>query len=232
MTQATLDHYELLCKGVYTPKQAARYARLKTSTLKRWIHGDARYQPAVKAELGSDPDDFVTFLDLIQALAIRQIRLDPQKNVSLQRIRNVIDVAERDFCVRYPFARRHTTYLFDDDIVIRLEDDTLIQITGKYKKNQLIDEVVELFADDLAYNEEGMAYRYTPYQYKGKDIVLDPTIRFGEPIVADTGFTAEVLVNAAHTEGSIENAAKMYGVESIDIQAALRYYDWLLGVAA
>lgn len=222
---------EYIGKGIYTPRQAARYARLKTATLTRWVHGSSVGASALRPELRSDPDMFVTFLDLIQALAVRAIRLSDK--VPLQRIRQVIDIAHEQYEIDYPFARKHTTYLFDDDIVLRLRDDLLIQITGKYKGNQLINEVIETYAEDLVHDDNtGLARRYEPLKYRDRTVVLDPSIRFGEPIVEPCGYTVDVLITAVKTEGNVSRAARAYGVTDDDIKTAQRYDDWILGVAA
>lgn len=146
-------------------------------------------------------------------------------------IRQVVDIAKRDYQIEYPFARRHRTYLFNDDVVITLDDETQIQITGKYKKQHCINAVVELYGEDLVYSEATKwAERYNAFTYKGRTVVLDPTIRFGEPVVQPCGMTAVALVDAVKSEGSVDAAMSAFGVERDDILTAQRYDDWLLGV--
>ena len=59
--------------GIYTPEEAAFYARVKTQVLNRWLFGDGRGANVVKPErCGKDEDRIVTFLDLVQAIAIRR----------------------------------------------------------------------------------------------------------------------------------------------------------------
>lgn len=220
----------LFHKGIYTPQQAAHYARVTTQMMLRWIHGSEAGQSAVRAQLTDDPDRFVTFLDLVQALAIRAIR--HERKISLQLIREVVRRAESEYDLPYPFAQRHTTYLFDDDIVIRTPDDRLIQITGKYKHNQLIKPVVELYAEDLIYKIGPLPICYKAYSYKGQDIILDPEVRFGAPCVMPCGFLVDDLLTAVSTEGTAEKAAAIYEIEKDVVIAAQRYDDWLLAIAA
>ena len=227
----TLAAESLIETGIYTPKQAARYARLRSQTLSRWVHGTSGGEPALRAELQDDPDRFVTFVDFVQAMAIRAIRRE--KEIPLQTIRNVVDKAWHDYNVKYPFAVRHTTYRFGDDIVLRLSDDRIVQLTGEYKDHQLINEVVEEYAEDLYYDPEtGLACRYEPMAYRGRTIVLDPKVKFGQPTVQPCGYAVDVLVNARLSEGSVARAASAYGLHMDDIRIAQRYHDWLLGVAA
>lgn len=203
---------------------------MHTSTLKRWIHGSSTGLAAVRAELQDDPDQFITFNDFVQAMAIRSIRLD--RKVPLPLIREAVQRAEEEYGVQYPFARKHTTYLFDDDIVIRIGDDVIVQVTGKYRRNQLITPVVELYAEDLVYDCGPYPVRYQPFTYQDRSVVFDPRVRFGEPLVEPSRYTVDELVVAAKTEGSVLGAAKAYGVDAVEVETALRFNDWLLGIAA
>ena len=72
----------------------------------------------------------VTFLDFVQALAIRAIR--QHHHISLDKIRTAIDRAENEFKVQWPLARKHTIYLLGRDIQIVLEaGGHPVQVTGK-----------------------------------------------------------------------------------------------------
>lgn len=222
------DHGHLIGKGIYTPRQAATYARITTEMMSRWIHGNKKGPPVVRAQLQDDEDRFVTFLDLVQAMAIRSIRKKDRK-ISLDKIRSVIKVAKENYGVEYPFAYRHTTFLFEDDIVIRLQDDTLVQVTGKYKHHDLINGVAEIYMLDLVYDEDNLSQRYVPMKGDGRNVVLDPRVRFGTPYVDSCGITVDALCDAVETEGSMDAAAETYGVGREDVVIALRYADWLAG---
>jgi uncharacterized protein (DUF433 family) len=222
-----------LNKGIYTPQQVARYARLRTQTVNRWVYGNDSGPAAIRASMPEEKGRFITFLDFTQTLALRAIRLaDPQSRISLQKVRKVVDLASQ-MGIEYPFARRHTTWLFDDDIVLRMDDDgTLIQITGKYRNHQLMQPVIELYGEDLVYNADtGLAELYSPFEYKGNRIVFDPTRRFGEPMVEGSGYSVDALVDAAQSEGGVENASQAFGVDQDAIRAAQRFDDWLRGAA-
>jgi uncharacterized protein (DUF433 family) len=58
--------------------------------------------------------------------------------------------------------------------------------------------------------------------------VMNPKHRFGEPLLEGCGYTPEVLFEAAKTEGSIEAAAKAYGVSKEQVEVCVDYFDYLL----
>jgi uncharacterized protein (DUF433 family) len=219
-------------EGIYTIEQAARLARVSPRILRRWINGEGEKEPAFDRKVPLNDADVIGFVDLIQALTIRALRKD--RRITLQKVRDTIIEAEK-LGVFYPFARKHKTYLFADDIVIKLEDGRLVQVTGKYKQQDLIKPVVELYLDDLSFDSvSGLANEYVPLRDadENRRIVISPKIKYGAPIVHPCGYTVGSLINAVDSEGSIESAAEAYDVNVADVKFALRYDDFLVGIAA
>lgn len=181
-----------------------------------------------------DNDDLVSFVELVQCLAIRAIRME--KKISLQRIRAAMELARDKYDIEFPFARKHTTYLFEDDIVIRVRnengEDHIVQITGKYKHHDLIKPVGEFYMEELSYDPDGLADSYTPLANGTRTIVLNPHVRFGHPTVQPCDISVDSLLNALASEGSIEAAADEYTVDREDVLFAVKYDDILSGVAS
>ena len=98
--------------GVYTPAEAAFYARVSSRTMTRWVFGDAGGEPAFERQLRDPSEKVVTFLDLVQTLAVREVR--NRHGLSLQKIRQGVDAARERYSLPYPLARKHSIYLFSD----------------------------------------------------------------------------------------------------------------------
>jgi hypothetical protein len=94
--------------GLYTVKEAALYARVREPLMRRWLFGTKDRRAVIDLQFGAG-EKLVSFLDLIQTLAIREIRL--QYNVPLQKFRQAIRWVKKARDVDYPFARKHFTYL-------------------------------------------------------------------------------------------------------------------------
>jgi len=208
--------------GMYSPSEAAMYAHISTRMMSRWVHGDKGGAAAIRAQVQDDKEKTITFLDFVQTLAIRAIR--EQKDVPLQKIRQAIDTAATKG-VKYPFARKHTTYWFDNNIHIDVPDLGLIQSSGKGRGQLALRPIVEVYLEDLAFDAEGLANRYTPYQNLNIKIVMRPDYLFGEPVVESCGHTAWTLWQACLAEGSVEAAAKAYDVSENEVRVAFKYID-------
>jgi len=206
------------------------YARVKTQTLTRWVFGDGHGDSAFTPQITDSAEKTVSFLDFIQSMAVRAIRL--QHNVPLQKIRAAVDLVEATFGITYPFARQHTTYVIREGSAkgeLALEiDGKLLQISGKQKKQYLFDQVAELYMDRVDFGTDGLATTFTAWGSGKETIRMNPHIRFGEPIVTSCGYSALVLWEAVKNEGSIKDAAKAYGVSEKQVKLACEYFDHLI----
>jgi uncharacterized protein (DUF433 family) len=222
---------DLLGIGLYTPREAAFYARVPTQTLTRWVFGNVG-EPVTNRQVKDADEKLVTFLDFIQALAIRAIRI--RHKVPLQSIRQAYDEAVQHYGLDYPFARDHKVFLLGDTktLVVRLKDDDYRAISGRTRGNKIITQIVEPFLNDVTF-EDDLAARFIAWH--GRDnlnITMNPKHRFGEPIIEDCGYTARALWDAYETEGGVEAAAKAYGVKTAHVLLACEYYDYLAGTSA
>ncbi|MBS0657721.1 MAG: hypothetical protein JSR82_05665 [Verrucomicrobia bacterium] len=218
--------------GLYTPREAAFYARLHPSVLNRWLYGNKSGSRVLHPQLTGTGEKVVTFLDFVQALAVRAIR--QQHRIALDKIRQAIERAEAEFGLNYPLARLHTTYLLDRDIqIVPQIGGHPVQVTGLARGQMSLRPIVEVHLRDLGWNAEGMAASYRAFAWSDREIRMDPARHFGEPVVANCDYGARALWEAAETEGSIEAAAEAYGVQPADVEIACRYYDHLgLALAA
>jgi uncharacterized protein (DUF433 family) len=234
----------LLGKGLYSPADAALYARVSPRLMKRWTYGSAPGQSVIDPELGDTEGKTLTFLDFVQTLAIGRLRTDVR--LSLQKIRNAYDFAREEFKVDFPFALKSTRFgLFGPPnnlkrqelfVCIGQDDDgtsKYFQLTGKKRGNQLIREVVRTYARHINFDETtDLATKYFPFERGSYRIVMDPAVRFGEPYLESCGYTARTLYDAYRVERSLSRTASMYGVTEQEIELAIDYFDFLKPNAA
>lgn len=179
---------------------------------------------------GKDKAQFLTFLDFMQALAVRNLRV--KHNVHLDKIREAIAYAEKEFKMSHPFARPHATYLDGRAIAIvppeQAVDTHAVHATGRLKGQHVMKKIVEPYLQDVSFNPNtGLAEEFTPYRFGDRKIRMNPEIHFGQPFVDGVGITAERLAAAVDEEGSIDAAADAFGVEKQDVEAAFHYIDSL-----
>jgi len=225
---AAISATDLLGLGIYTVSEAATYARVSAAKFSRWIIGTSSQRPAVESNIDQtkNPDRWVTFLDFVQAMAIRDIRLT--RKIPLEKLRKTVEMSERRFRLPYPFAMKHTTWLLGEEIRLDIKGYGIIEATGAHADQLNIRPVIERYMEDLSYDAKGLADGYTPFVWKNHKIVLNPKMHFGEPFVRPGRHTVSTLCDAFQAEGSYAAAAKAYNVKTEAVEAAYKYfYDYL-----
>jgi len=235
---------DIIGLGLYTPAEAAAYARVGSAKFSRWVFGTRTADPVFDPQLGRNGERIATFLDLAQALTVHDVRHNVE--VPLQKIRAAYLRAKEVHKVQFPFAMKHGAFLFGDletkegrrrcEVGIFVKNaahgprslkeaqEVCIQLTGKKKDNLLFEPIVMPFSKKLVFSEEsGLASEYEVYKAHGYRIVIDPEIRFGQPYVEKLGYEARSLYNAVNVERTIERVAKLYHVPVGAVRAADEY---------
>jgi len=170
---------------------------------------------------------------MVQALSVRAVRTQASR-VPLPAIRDAVRKAEEEHGIEYPLARRHLLFYFDKSVFIKLDgSDSIVGLTNKDIGQHLLRPIVEPYLEEISFNDDdGLAETWTPMSSGELSIKLDPTVRFGQPIIAPLNILASTLAEAVVAEGSIEAAAEAHGVDRSAVLLAVKYFDSLTGLAA
>jgi uncharacterized protein (DUF433 family) len=233
----------LLGVGLYSPFEAALYAQVRPQLVSQWLYGRQGERPSeavLDPQLGITKEKIVTFLDFVQILAIRRVR--NERDISLQKIRQAYRRAKEEFDVLYPLATqgvrigvfgpprrpdRQTVF-----ICLKKKDEAEVQqyfeLSGREHGNQLIGEVVLTYSRFLDFDKDtDLARKFTIFKSDYGAVTMDPEVRFGEPFIEATGYTAYTLFNAYQTEGTIERAASVYDVSQDHIRLAIDFFAYV-----
>jgi uncharacterized protein (DUF433 family) len=215
-------------QGLYTPQEAAAYARMPVTSLNYWLYGNKTHAALRNTLIANTEGRYLTFIEFMEAVAIRSFRVN--HGISLPKIRQAIEEAKTKYGVDYPFAnKKHRTYAIGKDLHIVLEGDAdPLQITGKQTGQTGMKVCLEQFMHDFVWDEQDALIAYRAHRHVTEsnrviDIMMRPNTCFGAPVVGDTGYTAETLWRAANAEGDFKKAAGYYGVDVEDVIAAYRY---------
>lgn len=212
-------------QGIYTPGEVALFAKLHRTTVQRWFFSNHMGQ-AVMRPSSSREERTLSFLDLVQAMAVRDIRR--VHKVPLPKIREAVQRAEADYQLSHIFARPHCSVLFEGDIFIYPKGEASpVQVSGKRPHQVALRPIVEAFQRDLSFDENGLARLFTAFRFADESVVMDPAVRFGEPCVTSCGYSARTLYDAVLSEGGVTEAARAFDVPEAAVDVALRYYESL-----
>jgi uncharacterized protein (DUF433 family) len=219
--------------GIYSIPEAARYARMNVNTLRHWFVRSEDRCALRESEIDSEEFKAISFVDFVEALAVRSLRV--HYNIPLQRIREALQEAKERYNIQHLFARKeHKPVLIGKELHILFQDDPAspVQVTGRLKGQKSFQECIQVYMRDLDFDDKGLAKVYKAYRFGEQDVVMNPKVHFGEPVLLSSGYTAHTLYRAAIAEGSIERAAFLYEVPPEAVEAAYRYCNSELGLAA
>ena len=123
--------------------------RESRETANRWFFGAREGEAAIAPRVIKGK--FISFLDFVQVMAIREIR--QSHKVPLNKIRQLLEIAEKEQGIKNPFATKGITFLWGDELGLRLPDGKMIEASGRHRRNMLLKEVVVLYKEDLGYDE-------------------------------------------------------------------------------
>ncbi len=221
----------LVGKGIYSIGEAVRLTGVDAPSVNRWMRGyhfqhggEARLSPAIwRHDL--DPIRGRTVLTFLDMMEIRFIRSFRKHHVSWAAIREAADTARALFEDGHPFTRGR--FKTDGKRIFRqIEESGRIKLFDMNRGQWAFNEIVEpsLFRDvELA---DDQVARWYP-DYPRRQIVIDPAICFGRPILAAAGIPTDTLAAAVAAEKSAQFVAKLYHLSADHVRAAVEFEERL-----
>ena len=206
-------------RPAYTLAEAARYARTATTTARQWVFG--RNYPTAGGERRSAPVaarrpadvPFLTFHDLVEVAAIARAK---EEGVKLPAIRAAIEYAKEYFGVERPLLLEK--FMTDGESLYLTEAALNINAS---RAGQLAFPYIREVLRHLDY-EDGQPSRWWP-DGKGGDILVDPRVSFGYPVIASTGLRTSEVIDRFQAGEDVAEIADEYHVPPGVIQAAMRF---------
>lgn len=218
----------------YPVTDAARYLRIPVVTLRSWLkgrsyvtkNGQQAFEPLIQRPDPGLPQ--LSFTNLVEAHVLRIIREAHQ--VKLDKVRKALDYMSQQFGTAHPLVMKR----FQTDGVDLFVDemDRLVNVS---RSGQLaMRETLKHLLTRVEWNVEGIANRFfpvvelVPEPGNDKIIFLDPSIRFGKPIIAGKGVPTAAIASLYEAGDDILDIAEKFNCTSEQVKAAIRFESLLL----
>lgn len=211
--------FEILGKGIYSPRQAARLVGSSAQEIRRWTRGSGPSEPLWHAYYQQlDDTAELSFADLIE---VRVVKAFKEAGISTQAIRFAINLARDTYEVDRPLSTLGFKTDGGEILMDAIEHDgELVSLARARPGQKVFAELVKQSVKDLEY-DDGTAARWRPHHVQG--IVLDPTRQFGTPLIDDYGVSTSVLYEEYKLSGDAKYLAKIYDMPVQLIRAAIKY---------
>lgn len=216
---------EALAAPRYSFAEAARLARVRPATSRRWIvgysyrgEGGERVRKPPVAKGAPPAEGSASFADLVEVAAIRGL-LDI--GLPLPRIREIVENCRDLFQSERPLLS-HRFRADGRDAFVQL-DGTGGELVSVLRGKGAIawDEVLGPFLKTVEYEDEWV-HRWWPAGRR-TGVVVDPRFGYGLPVVAETGVRTEIIRERVEAGDSPERIGRDFGVPRRALEDALAF---------
>lgn len=211
--------FDILGKGIYSPRQAARLVGGTPQEVLRWTRGSGPIAPLWEAYYQEIEDTTeLSFADLIEVRVVRALR---RQGISLQAVRYAIAVAQDKYGIERPLSSQDFKTDGAEILMEAVEKDgELVSLSKKRPGQKVFAKIIAPSLRDLEY-ENGLASKWRPE--RSKEIVIDPNRLFGEPILENFGISTNTLFREFIEFDDAPYLAKIYELPLRSVKNAIEF---------
>lgn len=214
--------------GFYTVREAARLLHIESSRrIRDWLtgHTHSGAGPIIRAQykrIGQTQE--LGFLDLMEVRFIEHFR---RQNISLQSLRRAAINARKELQMDHPFATSDVRFMTDrKELFLQTARETGDNFLLNLMTNQI--EIYEAFEHSLAQAltfdpHSGIARRWRPQPNNFPNIIIDPKIAYGHPVVVPSNVPTAAIFNLWRAEKDVRTAADWFEISRDHAQEAVNF---------
>lgn len=223
---------------VYPIGEAARYLNLPASTLSSWVKGrdyvvgggKKRWDPLI--EIADAARSLLSFNNLVEAHVLKAIRT--RHGVPMRGVHIAKEHARKAHAIERLFLSddlrtvEHRPEDAGSESVGGLFLEKLGEVEQISEGGQLvIRKALTRHLERIERDKSGLPIRLFPFvsHSSGRDILIDPRVSFGRPVLANRGIRVSTLVDRIEAGEGIDHVASNYGLDPADIQRALDFFE-------
>jgi uncharacterized protein (DUF433 family) len=213
---------EVIGRGVYSIAEAARLTKLRTRRAREWFRGrnspSKIFRPVFNSDYPVIHEEYaISFLDLIELKIGGSLR---EMGISLPYLRKAYNQLKKDYG-DHPFCIRNI-YIGGKQIFTRgLTEEEGSSVIEVLTRQSYFETIILPFLKRVEYdNETNRAIKWNIADM----VVIDPGLRFGKPVVKETGIATSVLSKSFYANAEdADFVARWYKIEARHVMAAVNF---------
>lgn len=215
--------------GFFSVRSVSVLLDIHPRTIKGWLDGykNSKSGPMVARDFKDSVT--ISFLDLME---LRFIEFFRSQKVSTHTIRLAAERARSEWRVEHPFALSKAKYLTDRRrIFAQIAEEsgdkpTWEMASGQHEMWEVIESII---AKGVEFDPNTqLALSWKP-RLEFPDVVVDPKVAFGSPVIERRGVPTSVLFKQWKAEGRKSAVADWFNVSEAEVETAV---DFELSIAA
>jgi uncharacterized protein (DUF433 family) len=208
----------------YTIPEAAPFLAIKVRTLFSWYEGD---EPILTASGNCGSVHLLSYRDLEEAYRVYLLR--ERFEFSLQFLRHSMRNAREMFRSQHPLQRADAIKECLRDLVYdkpaRGKNPRTVTSIGQNLGQQVVREVVDLFAERIEAGEFIFPWRFAATDHESRPVSMNPHIMSGRLVITGTRIPVTLLWGLKRAGASIKEIAKDYDLDPDKVEKALAHLD-------
>jgi uncharacterized protein (DUF433 family) len=211
-----------VARPIFTLRETAGYLGVPKSTVHEWARPPAGRSPLITVFPRHGREATVPFLGFAEAYVLSAFR---RSGVPLQRIRPAVQVLSREIGLDHALASER---LYTDgaevlyDYASERSESELLELVVVRTGQTQFSELVKDYLKRIAYGDDGWAAQLRLPTYGRADVVVDPHVAFGLPVVVQGGARVEDLVDRFLAGDTIGDIADDFDVPVDQVEDVIR----------
>lgn len=210
---------------LYTIARAARVVRIHPATLRTWAlgrsystrEGAKSWTPLIRA---ADPKHgMLSFANLVELHVLSTLR---GQRVRVDRIRSATNFIRKTMKTEHPLADADTQ---TDCVDVYIE--YMDRLVNASSPQDILRPLLERYLQRIERDENGLAARLYPITRddgsNARSILIDPSYRFGRPVLASTNLETEIVADRFFAGDSTAALAADFGIDEAPVEEAIRF---------
>jgi uncharacterized protein (DUF433 family) len=211
-----------IARAIFTLRETAAYLDVPKSTVHWWARPPEAKHPLITCFPAHGRQATVPFIGFAEAFVLSSFR---RAGVPLQRIRPAVEVLAKEIGVEHALASKRLytdgAELLYDYASKRGEREVGDLVVVRTQQRQFSG-VVEGYLKRIHYGGDGWADSVRLPTYANADVVVDPKVAFGLPLVVRGGARVEDLVDRFQAGDSVKEIAADFSVPPDQVEDVIR----------
>jgi uncharacterized protein (DUF433 family) len=211
-----------IARAVFNLRETAAYLDLSRSTVHRWAQPGNGTHPLITSLPTVHREATIPFIGFAEAYVLSSFR---KAGLPLQRIRPAVEILAKEIGVDHALASKS---LYTDgaevlfDYGSRNGSQDLMDLTVVRTQQRQFTKVVKGYLKRIEYGGDGWAESIRLSTYSAAEVIVDPRVGFGLPLLATGGARVEDLVDRFQAGDSVGEIAADFGVPADQVEDVIR----------
>jgi uncharacterized protein (DUF433 family) len=211
-----------IVRAIFTLGETAAYLGIPKSTVHWWARPPGAKHPLITCFPPHGRQATVPFIGFAEAFVLSSFR---RAGVPLQRIRPAVEVLAKEIGVEHALASKR---LYTDgaevlfDYATKHGEREVMDLVVVRTQQRQFSEVVKGYLKRIHYGGDGWADAVQLPTYENAEVIVDPRVAFGLPLVVHGGARVEDLVDRFQAGDSVADIAADFSVPPDQVEDVIR----------